>query len=299
MTLFSSREITRSIAVPSTFELLSPSVCSMKGLNQLVSHHALQLADNQKKALERIADEEERLLFHLLLLLFDGDWSHADTFITQMKQKRNEVVSVGVSDQVSSKNDNEMSTACEVVPELVSSSPKDTSVVDDTPIQSASEVHNESIALDQSSELQSESVLPIQSASETCDESCLPSQSTSAVQKESVISVITPPEHKNDLSPSEVHNKVLPKPNTESIPSSPKKCSIPSTISQQPVSSPRKTVVQKGTAMRGRRGVFLRYHPDYREFFDWWLDDGINKEAVEMSMRSEGYDSTVHQLEND
>ena len=314
MMLVSSREITTSIAVPSTFELLSPSACSLKGLRQLVSHHALQLAGDKKKILERIVDEEERLLIHLLLLLFDGDWSHADAFVTQMKQERDEVVNVVSSDQPSSQNNTEMSTASEVTteaaPDPVPSCPKEPSSVDDIPTQSASEIHNESVSLDQSPKPPSESVPPIEPPSETCNQSSLPTQS-SEVNNESVTSTTTPESRSNPF-PSEVSNESLPKPNTESTPSSPNlnpvvpstlpqqspsspnlNPVVPSTLPKQSPSSPRRTVVKKGTPMRGRKGVFLRYHPDYREFFDWWLDDGISKEAVETSMRSEGFDSTV------
>lgn len=302
MMLVSSKEITTSIAVPSTFELLSPSTCSLKGLRQLVSHHALQLAGDKKKILERIMDEEERLLIHFLLLIFDGDWSHADAFVTQMKQERDEVANVVSSDQPSSQNNTEMSTASEVThetaPDPVPSRPKETSGVDDIPMQSVSEIHNESVSLGQSPEPPCESVLPIEPPSETCNQSSLPTQS-SEVPNESVISTTTPESQSHPL-PSEEPNESLSKPRIESTPSSPKNNPIvPSTLPQQSPSSPRRTVVKKGTPMRGRKGVFLRYHPDYREFFDWWLDDGISKEAVETSMRSEGYDSTVQYSDND
>lgn len=44
---------------------------------------------------------------------------------------------------------------------------------------------------------------------------------------------------------------------------------------------------------KGRRGVLLRFHPKVRDFFDWWLDDKLDKGIVETSMKDEGIDPGV------
>ena len=53
---------------------------------------------------------------------------------------------------------------------------------------------------------------------------------------------------------------------------------------------PAKTVP---SSVRGREGVFIRYHPIYRDYFDWLLDDGLDRSVIEDSMKSEQLDPSV------
>lgn len=45
--------------------------------------------------------------------------------------------------------------------------------------------------------------------------------------------------------------------------------------------------------VHGREGVFLRFHPLYRDYFDWVLQDGLDKAMVEEAMRTQGLDPAV------
>ena len=105
----------------------------------------------------------------------------------------------------------------------------------------------------------------------------------------------------NNESPF-VHNPTTSISNTESLDSSTVK---PDTQHSTPslVSTDRSSMVDRdGTyrpskttpsSIRGREGVFIRYHPTYRDYFDWLLEDGLDKAIIEESMKSEHLDPSV------
>ena len=65
-----------------------------------------------------------------------------------------------------------------------------------------------------------------------------------------------------------------------------------SSISTDP-SDPSSARLRSSRPVHGREGVFLRFHPLYRDYFDWMLQDGLDKAMVEEAMRTEGLDPAV------
>ena len=65
-----------------------------------------------------------------------------------------------------------------------------------------------------------------------------------------------------------------------------------SSISTDP-SDPTSTRLRSTRPVHGREGVFLRFHPLYRDYFDWMLQDGLDKAMVEEAMRTQGLDPAV------
>lgn len=94
---------------------------------------------------------------------------------------------------------------------------------------------------------------------------------------------------------------------TPSLPSKEPNSELEATTTPLPTSTPilgaphpetlPKSFAKTTATPKGRKGVLLRFHPRVRDFFDWWLDDKLDKAIVEASMKEEGIDPGVGEME--
>ena len=94
---------------------------------------------------------------------------------------------------------------------------------------------------------------------------------------------------------------------TPSLPSKEPNSELEATATPLPTSTPilgaphpeplPKSFAKTTATPKGRKGVLLRFHPRVRDFFDWWLDDKLDKAIVEASMKEEGIDPGVGEME--
>lgn len=62
---------------------------------------------------------------------------------------------------------------------------------------------------------------------------------------------------------------------------------------ETPKNDPPPSFAKTNGSPKGRKGVLLRFHPKIRDYFDWLLEDGLDRHVVETSMREEGIDPIV------
>ena len=62
---------------------------------------------------------------------------------------------------------------------------------------------------------------------------------------------------------------------------------------ETPKNDPPPSFTKTNGSPKGRKGVLLRFHPKIRDYFDWLLEDGLDRHVVETSMREEGIDPIV------
>ena len=62
---------------------------------------------------------------------------------------------------------------------------------------------------------------------------------------------------------------------------------------ETPQNQPPPSFAKTNGSPKGRKGVLLRFHPKIRDYFDWLLEDGLDRHVVETSMREEGIDPIV------
>ena len=94
---------------------------------------------------------------------------------------------------------------------------------------------------------------------------------------------------------------------TPSLPSKEPNSELEATTTPLPTSTPilgaphpetlPKSFAKTTATPKGRKGVLLRFHPRVRDFFDWWLDDKLDRAIVEASMKEEGIDPGVGEME--
>lgn len=246
MILVSSKEISNSIPIPTHFEFHLPSTCGLKGLKQLITHHADQLEPEKRVLVEKETEEERKGLLHLGLLYFRKDVERARAFVNQVCPRPKKHMPPPID------------------PALVSSSREVT-------VSSPREV----------------TVL-------------LPKEVTVSSFREATVSspkevTVSSPKEATVSSPRAV---IASSPRAV-IATSPRAVRASSPTSREVIATSPKLGVtfMKDRVTQGRKGVFLRYHPDYKDFFDWWLEDGLDKETVELSIQSEGLDPKVGMVE--
>lgn len=94
---------------------------------------------------------------------------------------------------------------------------------------------------------------------------------------------------------------------TPSLPSKEPNSELEATATPLPTNTPilgaphpetlPKSFAKTTATPKGRKGVLLRFHPRVRDFFDWWLDDKLDRAIVEASMKEEGIDPGVGEME--
>ena len=104
-----------------------------------------------------------------------------------------------------------------------------------------------------------------------------------------------------------VNEEQEPEQNKKETPSKEPNSELEATTTPLPTSTPilgaphpetlPKSFAKTTATPKGRKGVLLRFHPRVRDFFDWWLDDKLDRAIVEASMKEEGIDPGVGEME--
>lgn len=231
---------------------LKPSECYETGMKELVRNHSLQLSPASKE-LVNLEAEENRIVFHFGLLLFDGDVERARELV---------------------KGECKLKEGGDVVPKSSSNASKS---VDDV--------------LKNAGDASEKNAVSVTAQSSDVSKEAIPSNET---LKENVVLSNEMP--KSDVTPSnETLNDAHPssEPPQNTTPSNETLKRDGTAANETPKNQPPPSFAKTNGSPKGRKGVLLRFHPRIRDYFDWLLEDGLDRHVVETSMREEGIDPIV------